>query len=132
MTNNPINLTIHFLLELVGLAAMGYWGWTQHEGIWRFVWTIGLPLFAAVVWGVFRIEGEPGHAPVAVHGIVRLLLEAAYFGGAVWLVALSGHPTVAMILGAIIVVHYATTYDRIGRMLRNENPIPPEWGAPKG
>jgi hypothetical protein len=131
MSNNPINLTVRFLLELAGLAAMGVWGWTQHEGILRFVWTIGLPVAAAVMWGTFRIEGEPGHASVAVHGIVRLALEAAYFGAAVWLLALAGHPTIATALGVVVVVHYATSYDRVLRMVRNEKPVPVQWGKPR-
>jgi len=132
MSNNPINLTVRFLLELAGLVAMGVWGWTQHEGIARFAWTIGLPVVAAAVWGVFRIEGEPGHAPVAVHGIVRLLLEVVYFGGSVWLLALAGYPTAAIVLGAVVVVHYATSYDRVLRMVRNQTPVAPVWGRPKG
>lgn len=131
MSRNPIVLTVIFLLELAGLVAMGYWGWTRHEGLMRFVWTIGLPVAAAAIWGVFRVEGDPGHAPVAVHGVVRLLLEIAYFALAVWLLVLAAAPAAALILGAVALVDYALSYDRILRMIRNEKPLPVDWGKLK-
>jgi hypothetical protein len=132
MSTHPINLTVRFLLELAGLFAMGFWGWTQHEGVMRFVWAAGLVVGASVVWGVFRIDNEPGKAPVPVHGIVRLVIEAAFFGGAVWCLVDAGAMIAAWVLGAIVVIHYATSYDRVLRMLRNEKAIPPTWPAVRG
>jgi hypothetical protein len=129
MSRHPINLTLAFLLELAGLAAMAYWGWTRHGGVARFAWTIGLIVAASAVWGVFRVDGEPGKAPVPVHGIVRLAIELGFYAVAVWCLADTGASTAAIILGVITVVHYATSYDRIGRMVRNAPPIPPEWPA---
>jgi hypothetical protein len=44
-----------------------------------------IPLLAATAWGVFNVKGDPsrsGKAPVPVPGIVRLLLELAFFGSA--------------------------------------------------
>jgi hypothetical protein len=131
MSRNPINLTLAFLLELTGLFAMAYWGWTQHEGIARFAWAIGLIVAASAVWGVFRVDGEPGKALVPVHGIVRLVIELAFYGVAVWCFAQSGATTAAIVLGVIVVAHYATSYDRVLRMVRNEKPLPIEWGRPR-
>src|SRR5690606_19890911 len=69
MANNPLNLGLRFLLELVALFAVGYWGWTQHQGVMRFVLAIGLPALLAAAWGIFRVPGDAsasGEAIVAV------------------------------------------------------------------
>jgi hypothetical protein len=122
MYANPINLALRFLLELAALAAYGYWGWTQHQGLSRWLWAVGLPLLAAVLWGTFRVPNDPGPAPVAVPGQARLLLEALVFGGAVFLLAAAGRPIPAAragaaILGGLLVLHYLVSYDRVLRLL---------------
>ena len=75
MANHPINLTLHFVLELVAWFALSYWGWTQHQGLARWLLALGLPLIAIALWGTFRVPGDPGDAPVTVPGIVRLALD---------------------------------------------------------
>jgi hypothetical protein len=117
MSKNPLVLTLMFLLELALLFALGYWGWTQHEGIARILLTIGLPLVAAVLWGVFRVPGEPGDAIVAVPGAVRLLLELGLFALAILLLASAGQTTAATLFGGLVVLEYALSYDRIRRFL---------------
>ncbi len=75
MGSHSLNLALRFLLELAALGAMGYWGWTQHEGPVRWRWAIGLPLVAAVLWGTFAVPNDPsrsGQAPVPIPGILRL------------------------------------------------------------
>lgn len=119
MSNHPVLLAVRFVLELVGLYALVYWGWTQHTGAGRYLWAIGLPLLAAVLWGTFRVPGDPGDAPVAVPGAVRLLLEAAFFGGAVWALAASGRGSWAIALAVIVLAHYALSYDRIVLLLQS-------------
>jgi hypothetical protein len=103
-----------FLLELAALAALGYWGWTTADGSLRFVLAVGLPLVAALLWGVFRVPGDPGPAPVPVP--VRLLLEATLFGAAVGLLALAGQPLAAGVLAALLVGHYVTARERVVRL----------------
>ncbi|HMM28340.1 MAG TPA: YrdB family protein [Aggregatilineaceae bacterium] len=117
MSNHPVNLALRFALELAGLGAMGYWGLTEHEGIARWLLGLGLPLVAAVLWGTFRVPNDPRDAPIAVPGAVRLLLEAAFFGGAVLLLALADQPRAATIMGVIVVLHYVASYDRIRWLL---------------
>lgn len=117
MANHPLNLGLRFLLELAGLWALGYWGWTQHAGMARWLWALGLPLLAAALWGVFRVPNDPGAAPVAVPGAVRLLLEAAYFGAAVWALSAAGRPAWALALAVIVLLHYAASLDRAARLL---------------
>lgn len=116
MGSHPLNLAVRFLLELAVLGSMGYWGWTQHDGIERWLWAIGLPLLAAVLWGTFAVPNDPsrsGQAPVPIPGIIRLLLELAIFATAVILLILSQQRTFALALAVVVLLHYALSYDRI-------------------
>lgn len=113
MANNPINLALRFILELAGLFAMAYWGWTQHTGILRYLWTIGLPVAAAAIWGVFRVPNDPGKATVAIPGWLRLVLEVIYFGLATWAFYTAGQNSWGLIFAVIVIIHYAISYDRI-------------------
>jgi hypothetical protein len=116
MGSHPLNLTLRFLLELGAIAAMGYWGWTQHEGLARWLWTIGAPLIAAVLWGIFAVPNDPsrsGHAPVPTPGALRLLLELLIFAaGAIAFIA-SQQESAGIILAATVLFHYAISYNRI-------------------
>jgi hypothetical protein len=121
MGSHPINLAVRFLLEIAGLAAIAYWGWSQHDGVLRFILAVGLPVLAAVLWGTFAVPEDPsrsGKAPVPVPGIVRLVLELAFFAFAAWALYDAGKATLALILAAIVVIHYALSYDRIAWLLR--------------
>ena len=118
MSKNPINLAFRFFLELAGLFALGYWGWTQHEGILRVLLAIGVPLIGATLWGVFRVDNMPGKAPVRVPGWVRLLLELAYFGTATLLLFAANQPTGAAWFGALVVLHYLLSYDYVRVLLK--------------
>jgi len=118
MSNNPVNLALRFILEILGLFALGYWGYTQHTSLEQVLWTIGLPLAAAVIWGTFRVPNDPGKAPVPVPGWVRLLLEIAYFGAAVWALFASGESTWAYVFGGVVLIHYLISYDRVLWLIR--------------
>ena len=50
---------------------------------------------------------------------LRLGLEAALFGGAVWGLAAVSAPGAAVVLGGGVLMHYALSYDRIGALLRH-------------
>ena len=47
----PANDGLRFLLELSALAAVAYWGWSEHGSVWRWVLVVAAPLAIAVVWG---------------------------------------------------------------------------------
>ncbi len=114
---NLLNLAVRFLLEMLALVSLAYWGWVLGTGWTRPLLALLLPLAGATVWGVFRVPGDPGNAPVAVTGPVRLGIEAAVFGGSVWIQAhyLSGR--IAFFFAAVLVLHYAFDYDRVRRLL---------------
>ena len=117
MSQNPLNLGLRFALELAALAAMSVWGWRAAQGWPRFLLAVGVPLLAAALWGVFRVPNDPGSAPVAVPGLLRLALELAYFGFAVWALYNASLPALAWSLAAALIVHYALSYDRVLWML---------------
>ena len=116
MYNHRLNLAVRFLLELAALFSLGYWGWAANEGFSRWLLMLGVPLVAAVFWGVFRVDNDPGPAPVVVPGLLRLLLEFLFFSGAVALLYLAGRPQPAVWLGVIIALHYLVSYDRVFRL----------------
>ncbi|WP_394768615.1 YrdB family protein [Lacisediminihabitans sp.] len=73
------NDVVRFLLELFALFSLGYWGFRA----WPFPWPgvvfmIGVPLFAAVVWAVFRSP----KAVVPLDPVGRALVEILVFGSA--------------------------------------------------
>ena len=119
MSNHPLNLVLRFALEIAGLIAMGYWGFRTGQGAFmRFLLGSGVPLLAAVLWGVFRVPDDPGSAPVAVPGVLRLILELAFFGFAVWALNDAGARTLGWALGLVVLAHYLISYDRVAWLIR--------------
>ena len=121
MGSNPINLAVRFILEIAGLVALGWWGWNQSEGILRFVLALGIPILAAVIWGTFNVVDDPsrsGKAPVKVPGIVRLLLELAFFASATWSLFTMGATTLGWIYGIVVLIHYVVSYHRVAWLVR--------------
>lgn len=121
MAEHPINLALRFILEIAALIALGYWGWMANEGVLRYALAISLPIAAAVLWATFRVTGEAGaDQPIfAVPGVVRLLMEVAFFSFAVWGLYQAGAASTAWILGGIVLVHYLISYDRIWWLLQH-------------
>ncbi|MHA4809821.1 YrdB family protein [Flavitalea flava] len=120
MNKNPINLAVRFLLEIIMLIVLGYWGWHLNESWVHYILAVGLPLSAAALWGIFRIADDPRPAPVEIPGMLRLLLEWILFGFAVWALHDLGHTLLSWIMAVILVLHYIVSYDRTWVMLRNE------------
>lgn len=118
MANHPLNLGIRFLLEIATLVAMGYWGFSQHSGLLQVALGIGIPLTAAILWGTFRVDGDPRSAPVPVRGVVRLTLEFAFFGTAIVMLYAAGAHGAALILLLVSGAHYLISYDRMVWLLR--------------
>ena len=121
MGSNPINLVVRFILELAGLVALGRWGWFQADGWLSYLLALGVPLLAAGMWGTFAVPGDPsrsGKAPVPVPGIVRLILELAYFGAATWALFATGLATLGWAYGLAVILHYLASYDRVGWLLQ--------------
>jgi hypothetical protein len=50
---------------------------------------------------------------VPVPGAVRLALELAIFGFATWALYSNSHMLLSLIYGAVVVIHYLISYDRV-------------------
>lgn len=117
MGSHPVNLALRFFLELAAWASIVAWGWTQHAGAARLLWGVGLPLLAMALWGVFRVDDDPGKAPVRVPGALRLALELAEFGLAAALLIAAGRQMLGIALAVVVILHYAISYDRVRWLL---------------
>jgi anti-sigma-K factor RskA len=100
------NDVLRFSLELCALAAVAYWGWSEHDGLWRWVLVVGAPLAVAVLWGntiapkAKRRVGDPW----------RLVVELLVFGSAVAALVVADQHLLAVIFGSVVVVHLALTF----------------------
>lgn len=117
MGQNPLNLVLRFFLELAALYGIGYWGWTQQDGVLRYLVAFGLPFLAAVAWGTFRVPGDGGAPRVRVSGGIRLLIEIIFFGFAIWGLFDAGATTAGWTVGGLTLFHYLISYDRIAWLL---------------
>lgn len=87
----------------------------------RFVLALGIPIAAEIIWVTFAVPDDPsrsGKAPVQVPGVARLALELVYFGFATWALYDLGLILWGGILGALVMMHYAASYDRVGWLVR--------------
>jgi hypothetical protein len=110
------NLAVRFLLELSALLAMGWWGWRQRGDSWRILVALAIPMVAATLWGVFAVPNDPsrsGSAPVPIPGVLRLVLELAFFASAAWCLYDLGRGRLAAFLLAIVIIQYAASLDRV-------------------
>jgi Protein of unknown function (DUF2568) len=106
--------TLAFLAELGSLAALAFWGFTVPSGAQRVLLGVGLPVAAAVLWGLFA-------APRAVVRVTALVVvtKVAVQGGAVTALAVVGRPALAGVLAGAAVLGQALT-----------SAFPPAAGAP--
>jgi hypothetical protein len=101
------NLALRFLLELCALVALGYWGFkTGSTAIAKVGLGVGAPLVAAVVWGAFVAP----RAPVKPPWVVVLILQVLVFGSAAAGLAATGHPTLALVFGVIVIINAILVY----------------------
>jgi Protein of unknown function (DUF2568) len=102
----PANDGLRFLLELCALAAVAYWGWSEHGGIWRWVLVFTAPLAVAVLWGntiapkAKRHVGDPW----------RLAVELLVFGGATAALVAAGQSTLAIAFAGAVALHLLLTF----------------------
>jgi len=118
-----LNLALRFILEMIMLFAVAYWGWKSHLGLLRYLFSIGLPILLAVLWGVFAVPNDPsrsGKTVVKTPGWIRLIMELAFFGFGAWALCWSGMSIVSYVFIFLVYVHYLFSLDRIRWMLKNK------------
>jgi hypothetical protein len=99
-----VNDVLAFLLELVALAALGYWGFKAGPGVpAKIALAVGAPLLAAVAWGLFASP----KATIALPLIGVLAVKALVFGSATLALYAVGNRTAAICFAVIVVVNIA-------------------------
>ncbi|MCY9663121.1 YrdB family protein [Paenibacillus chondroitinus] len=79
------NLVIRFLLELFLLGSLGVWGYHLGGGTFaRFILTGGLPLAAAIIWGLFISPKARFSLPTPLVVFIEFLLVGAAAYGLIW------------------------------------------------
>lgn len=84
---------VRFVTLILAFLSLGFWGYLA----WPFpfpslAFMIGAPLFAIVVWGLFRSP----RAPVPTDAVGKALVEIAIMGAVVAAWAMLGYPVVAV------------------------------------
>jgi len=121
MEVNAINLAVRFILEMSGLIILGVWGWDKGDGSSKFILALGVPLVAAIIWGVFAVSDDPGrsgNAPIIVSGVVRLIIELTFFVLVIWALFVMNHSMLGWLFGVLVVVHHLVSYERVSWLLR--------------
>jgi hypothetical protein len=95
------NDVLRFAAELFALFSLGYWGYLA----WPFPWPgmlflIGTPLFAAIVWGLFRSP----KAVFPLDPVGRVLVEIFILGSAAAAWFMLGLPIVGAVFAAVAAV----------------------------
>lgn len=100
-------LTVLFLLELMILASLGYWGFHLDKGwLVKIAVGVGAPLLTAVVWGTFIAP----KASVPVSTAVRIPLQLLVFGAAAAALYASGQAELAVAFFAVVLVVLTLCY----------------------
>lgn len=95
------NDVLRFLLELFALFSLGYWGYLA----WPFplpgvFFMIGAPLFAAIVWALFRSP----RALLPLDTVGRALVEILIMGASVAVWFMLGFPIVGIVFAVVAVI----------------------------
>ncbi|MEO7348883.1 MAG: YrdB family protein [Terrimesophilobacter sp.] len=96
-----VNEVLRLLLELFTFFTLGYWGYLAWPFPWPgIVFMMGTPLFAIVVWALFRSP----KAVIPVDIVGRGIVEIGVMGSAVLAWTMLGQPIVAIVFGVIALV----------------------------
>jgi len=96
------NLTIRFLLELVIMFSLGYWGFhIDSNMIIQIALGLGMPLLAAIIWS----KTISPKATIRLPLIGVLIIEFIIFGTAYLCLIDSGFKVFAMIFGVVAVIN---------------------------
>ncbi|MDX2972621.1 YrdB family protein [Kribbella solani] len=100
------NLLLAFLVELVALGVFAWWGWeTGGTTATRWLLALGLPLVAAIGWGLFAAPTARRTTP-ALRWTVKVLVFGLA-GAALWSLghALLGVAFVVVVAANLLIIH---------------------------
>lgn len=119
MHNHPLNLLLRFGLELVLVGIYAYWSWHSFDGFQKYLFSLLIPLAGMLLWGIFKVPGDPGKAIVAIPGWVRLLLEILLFVLGFWMLRSLQLFKAANLFATISILHYLISWERIRWLLES-------------
>ena len=123
MSKHPVNLAIRFVLEVAAIISFAVWGLKLLDTWVSIVLAVVLPVVFAMLWGVFAVPNDPsrsGKTVIPTPGPVRLILELALFGAASWMLFDLAYLKAGGIFSALVLIHYASSYDRIIWLLKQK------------
>lgn len=97
-----INLAVRFILELIILFSLGYWGFSHGSGIiLKIILGVGLPLIAAFIWG----KTISPKATFNLSLLWTLVIEAVIFTSAIYCLVQLGYQWFAVVFGLIALIN---------------------------
>ncbi|OIH98005.1 hypothetical protein BIU90_13275 [Curtobacterium sp. MCBA15_001] len=100
---------LRIAVMVFGLFSLGFWGyWSWRLPLPGLVFMIGAPLFAAVVWYLFRSSRSPIETDLVGKTIVELALVVA--AGGAWISI--GHPVVGVVFIVVAAVSGLVAFRR--------------------
>ena len=102
--SRPLRLTINdyvrFVVELFAFFTFAFWGFVAWPFPWNIAFGIATPLFAIVVWALFRSPKAVFH----IDAFGKALVEIVIMGSAALAWLMLGQPIVALVFGLVAVV----------------------------
>ncbi|MFH9617550.1 YrdB family protein [Streptomyces pratensis] len=96
------NEVLAFVLELVAIGALAWWGFTAPEGLAAsLALGVGAPAAAVVLWGLFA--APRARFPVPLAGV--LAVKTVVLGGGAAAVYGTGRPVAAAVLAVVLVAN---------------------------
>ncbi|EFM10876.1 conserved hypothetical protein [Paenibacillus curdlanolyticus YK9] len=98
-----INLGLTFILELLAVAALGYWGFHAGSNLpLRLLLGIGAPVLMIFVWGTYLAP----KASIPIEGAWKTLMIVIVFALAALALYAAGHPRAAVWFFVIFLLNF--------------------------
>lgn len=102
-----LNMGLSFLLELLMLAALAYWGFTiGSDALSKGLLGLGAPLLAIIIWGLYNAPRAVRRLPT----VPRILLELFMFTLAALALVHAGQPSAGLLFFSMVVVNLLLVY----------------------
>ncbi len=95
-----VNDVIRFVVELFAFFTFGFWGFVAWPFPWNIAFGIVTPLFAIVVWALFRSPRAVFH----IDAFGKALVEIVIMGSAALAWLMLGQPVIALVFGLVAVI----------------------------
>jgi hypothetical protein len=99
-TRFDVNDVIRFVVELFAFFTFAFWGFVAWPFPWNIAFGIVTPLFAIVVWALFRSPKAVFH----IDAFGKALVEIVIMGSAALAWLMLGQPVIALVFGLVAVI----------------------------